>query len=733
MPHPPDPSDMPARLEALQQKIQHLEQVIDQLNRDHATLKSTDQTLDQQIQTLQGAVAPLYEEKLDSYGEGKPLFTHYRAFIVDSFEASVIDKIFSSDSFVKRIFASVGKYLLNVRGIFTILGVGFLGVVGFNALVTNMAQSVFKDRIESEYPQLVDRLERDRDTLMLLILDLSSQDRPHMDIVRSNNLGIDRLREAYLDSNPNYQDVLADFLGSSDDSGIFSSRFNQNREYKAIQRFYALNYIVQVPPIEGFQPIFYDILRDDAQGAPGIGSSRLAQIHAYNQILAVQALRQYGNQLDNLVTDILLNGNYRSQFSKDFFRGFFNDLIYAQASVEDVQLLRPLLGDPAALQADTDLASTMTMLYMVYPELCPGPTQCEDGYGWLGIAKQRYGSKQGSEENSAADDALASDSSQEETFPGLCVDQISAADYAALLTYRQNRILPSDPAELQRLGHTFTCIVQLYLADPENFAFYQGQALFAAESGLGAPALRRLSAVQQDWLEVQWAILEQDPAALAYRLYSDSYYSRIPATLSLYHGLPAANEVSSQSYSDGETGIYDQLKVRSEEAYGTWAFQRLITLIENSRFTGAAFADWKREEGITAADVAADTWIIESFFSAISSEESWDATSQQYGYFSIKRESIAALQSGESFNYYLEIMGSGYYDPSLWLQEIYPYFEGLWGQVEALYQEQTGESLSPDGAGAVTGTNTEQDALWRWIEANEERLRFEGERWVLAN
>lgn len=686
----------------LQQQVENLTETIE-------SLKHSNQTLQEKLHTLEGAVVPLYENKIASYEAGHPVFQNYRKLLVENFEGAVIERIFNSDHFVKRLFSSLRGHLLNVRGILTVLGVGTLGAFGLSTLIESTAKAVFEDRIEVEYPQLIDRLERDRNTLMLLILDLNSQDRPNMQIVRSQDLEIAKVREAYLENNPNYRELLVDFLKGEDDDSIFAGIFKNDSRYKAIQRFYALNYVLQVDPVPEFRDVFYEILQDEDIDRTQAGQGPALDVH--NQILAAQALRRYKNQFDNL-KDVLL-GKHQNQFDANFWQGFLNDLIFTPVDDTDIALLSDLLEVPVVQENQQRFASTMLVLYSLYPQLCEDDACIET---WFKAAQspQLNRPTEGDSKEGGSQPADASNAA--------CLDALTTEDYKALLAYRRDQ--RAEPSQLAGLINTLSCTLQTYLKSRQNFTFYQDASLFSpGETALGQ---QNLSSLQKDLSTLQWKLVEQGQIDENWSFGSAVYF---------YQTL--LSEVSSETngdafYSDTEDDFYMRLLSRTNDDYSSWMLQQLYRRVDSERVTQEAFANFKEEQSITEINPA-DPWILDEFFR----NAFWDEEEKRYIYVqgeAYEKFSIYRLQSGKGFRYYLQLMSTGYYPEETWLSDIYPYFKDSWAAVVAFDQQRGDESYFKDldAQAEVTGANHEQDALWKWIEAHSDQLAFKNGRWQLS-
>jgi hypothetical protein len=689
-----------------------LQKQIEQLTEAVETLKQNNQALQDKIHTLEGAVVPLYEDKITEYEQGHPIFKNYHALLVENFTNSVIEKIFESDRFVRRSFQSLRRDLLNFRGILTVLGVGTAGLVGLNTLVENTSKAVFENRIAAEYPDLIQRLERDRDTLMLLILDVSSQDRPNMQLLRSQGLDIGQVRESYLESNPNYREILADFLRGEENSTLFAGLLQKDNQNKAIQRYYALNYILQVPPAEDFKSALYDLLKDEEINPEQ--SSQTLSLDVYNQVLAAQALRRYQNQFDNLVNDVLLNKQYENLFRVHFWSGLINDLILTQIETTDLPRVKALLQIPVIQENQSRFASMMLVLYAVYPQLCEGDEgeSCE-AEAWLQQAKTLQSPRTEGDDNKAEITTA--------TEADTCSKTLTADAYQALLAYRRDRTLPDDPAQIPALVDTLNCVLKLYIQNRQNFEFYQGSSLFLED--VTASKQNGISTLQRDlsalvWQEIAQGQLRQEWSAGSFiNFYQDILYQ-------------SASETNSDLlYSGTEADLYSQLLNQSNYVYANWVLKELYERIENEPVTRSAFSNWLEEQGITEIDPT-DSWIMISFLGAIASGDVWDSDSKRYVYVSLIQRSFNALQKGRGFDDYLSIMSSSYYSPEDWLSEVYPYFKDVWDDVLAYDKENYSASLGDRTAQTpVTGTNEEQDALWRWVDANKEQLEFKDGQW----
>ncbi|MEM9908092.1 MAG: hypothetical protein AAF921_24020 [Cyanobacteria bacterium P01_D01_bin.44] len=698
------PPNSPARdSSGLQQQVERLTETIESLKHDN-------QDLQKKLHTLEGAVVPLYDNKIASYEAGHPVFQNYRKLLVENFQGDVVEQIFSSDHFVKRLFSSLRGHLLNVRGILTVLGVGTLGAFGLSTLIESTAKAVFEDRIEVEYPQLIDRLERDRNTLMLLILDLNSQDRPNMQIVRSQDLEIAKVREAYLENNPSYRELLVDFLKGEEDDSLFAGIFKDDSRYKSIQRFYALNYVLQVDPEPEFREVFYEILKDEDIERVQVGQGPAIDVH--NQILAAQALRRYNNQFDNLVNDVLLNPTYQNQFDANFWQGFLNDLIFTKLDDTDIALLPALIESPVIQENRPRFASTMLVLYGLYPQLCDGEDCIQT---WL-TAAQTPPSQRQPEGVSKGDAATEPDNMT-------CLDELEADDFQALWRYRHDQRLPAEASQLSGLIQTLSCTLQAYLTNRQNFTFYQGASLFSEpDTELGQ---RSFTALQQDLSALHWKQIEQGQLDQDLSLGSAVYFYQTAIS-------KASSETNNDSiYAGTEDDFYLRLLSHTDHDYSSWMLEQFYGNAQSERVTQTAFADWQEAQGIAEID-SSDPWALDDFLQ----NAVWDEDKKGYFYLhGDEYENLAFeyIKTGKSLEPILRLMRKVYVEEETWLTEIYPYFKDSWAEVIA-YDEQQGSVYfsEVDPQAEVTGANHEQDALWKWIEAYPDQLEFKDGRWQLS-
>ncbi|MEM8808461.1 MAG: hypothetical protein AAGF01_20785 [Cyanobacteria bacterium P01_G01_bin.38] len=686
----------------LQQQVERLTETIESLKHDN-------QDLQKKLHTLEGAVVPLYENKIASYEAGHPVFQNYRKLLVENFEEDVVERIFNSDHFVKRLFSSLRGHLLNVRGILTVLGVGTLGAFGLSTLIESTAKAVFEDRIEVEYPQLIDRLERDRNTLMLLILDLNSQDRPNMQIVRSQDLEIAKVREAYLENNPNYRELLVDFLKGEEDDSLFAGIFKDDSRYKSIQRFYALNYVLQVDPEPEFREVFYEILKDEDIDRTPTGQAPPIDVH--NQILAAQALRRYNNQFDNLLNDVLLNPTYQNQFDANFWQGFLNDLIFTELDDTDIALISTLLESPVLQENRPRFASTMLVLHSLYPELCEGDDCLQT---WLKAAQTPPSQRQ-SEAASKGGAAAEPDNTT-------CLDGLEPDDFQTLLRYRREQRLPAEASQISSLIETLDCTLQTYLTNRQNFTFYQGASLFLEnETERGQ---RSFTSLQQDLSTLHWKLIERGQIDQDLSLGSVVYFYQTAIS-------KASSETNNDSiYAGTEDDFYLRLLSHTDHDYSSWMLEQFYGGAQSERVTQTAFADWQEAQGITQID-ASDPWALDDFFQ----NAVWDEDKKRYLYFhgdEYENLALERIKTGKSLEPILRLMSKVYVEEETWLAEIYPYFKDSWAEVIA-YDEQQGRVYfsEVDPQAEVTGANHEQDALWKWIEAYPEQLAFKDGRWQL--
>lgn len=698
------PPNSPARdSSGLQQQVERLTETIESLKHDN-------QDLQKKLHTLEGAVVSLYDNKIASYEAGHPVFQNYRKLLVENFQGDVVEQIFSSDHFVKRLFSSLRGHLLNIRGILTVLGVGTLGAFGLSTLIESTAKAVFEDRIEVEYPQLIDRLERDRNTLMLLILDLNSQDRPNMQIVRSQDLEIAKVREAYLENNPSYRELLVDFLKGEEDDSLFAGIFKDDSRYKSIQRFYALNYVLQVDPEPEFREVFYEILKDEDIERAQVGQDPAIDVH--NQILAAQALRRYNNQFDNLVNDVLLNPTYQTQFDANFWQGFLNDLIFTELDDTDIALLPALIESPVIQENRPRFASTMLVLYSLYPQLCDGEDCLQT---WL-IAAQTPPSQRQPEGESKGDAATEPDNTT-------CLDGLEVDDFQALLRYRREQRLPAEASQISGLIQTLGCALQAYLTNRENFTFYQGASLFLEpDTGVGQ---RSFTALQQDLSTLHWKQIERGQIDQDLSLGSAVYFYQTAIS-------NASSETNSDSiYAGTEDDFYLRLLSHTDHDYASWMLEQFYGSAQRERVTQTAFANWQEAQGITVID-SSDPWALDDFFQ----NAVWDEDKKSYFYLhgdEYENLALEHIKTGKGLAPIVQLMRKVYTAEETWLTEIYPYFKDSWAAVIA-YDEQQGNGYfsGVDPQAEITGANHEQDALWKWIEAHSDQVAFKEGRWQLS-
>lgn len=166
--------------------------------------------------------------------------------------------------------------------------------------------------------------------------------------------------------------------------------------------------------------------------------------------------------------------------------------------------------------------------------------------------------------------------------------------------------------------------------------------------------------------------------------------------------------------------FYSPLLEKTQYAYESWVVQEIHRRISQEPSTQAAFDQWLTQQGYTT-DNTKDLWSIDSFLQSVI----WSSTANRY--LTIPEYSAAELAQGREMDQYLNIMQTGYYPTDLWMNQIYPLFKDYWSQV-VTYDQQQSPTLD---ATPVSGTNAEQDALWRWIDARNEDLVFQDGRWQL--
>lgn len=699
--------DLPQEITALTDRLEALQQ--------------QNQALMHRIESLEGAINAAFEDQISNLeaGKGGEVFQQYHTFLVNSFTGSVIDQLFSSDHFVRRLLKSLRDYLLNVRGIVTILGLGALGAFGLNTIIESTAKAVFQDRIAAEYPQLLERLERDRETIMLLTLDISAQEQRSRTNLETADLSINPVRAAYLNNNPEYRKILVEFLEGKDDSSLLANTWQQDTHNKSIRRSYALNYILQVTADPIFKDALFTVLQDE-DIEPDHNTSRL-NLDTYNQMLAVRALRRYQNQMDNLSSDVLLNSHYENLFGTTFWRGFLNELITTPIEPADLSVIKKLVAAPQLADHADALASSMLVLYTLYPDLCEDNCQAQVA-PWINAIldaqkRQREGGDPGkSSSTPSPDPELDSNLKPEQPEqPSICTRDLSQANLQQLLNYRRDQQLPSSASDLTTLVGTFNCILTTYHQDWQNFAFYQDPTLFY---GNDAPEpLPGLTQLLRDYLALYWDVINRGQLAF---LLADPDLN-LDGTLNLYAHL----QYNAQQQDTAD--FYGPLLEKTQYTYEAWVVPELHRRIKRGPSTQTAFIQWLDQQGYTADDPP-DAWLLDSFLNSLT----WSPGANRY--LSTFEYSATELAQGRAMDQYLSIMERGYYPTQIWMNQIYPLFKDNWNQVVAFDQQQDSPELQPNALQIpVSGTEGEQNALWHWInqQISTEKLVFQDNRWQL--
>lgn len=737
IPPPPDSSN----LQDPSQEPESLTQLVEKLKQDNQDLDRQLKDIKKRTESLEGAAHLAFNNKLLQLesGKGGEIFQTYRSLLIDNFTHSVSAQVLASKDLAPSLFKSLKAYVTNFTGIIAITGI-LAGVgIGANVWFQNTAKSVFEAQIAKEYPELLERLERDRETLMLLTLDISSQDQQNLAYLgETGSLSIDPVRAAYLDNNPEYKSILVDFLENNDETTLLTKNLGIDGQNKDIRRSYALNYLLQVPADPSFKDPLYIVLKDEDVDQDTTNST--SKLDIYNQILAVRALRRYPNQLKKLADDVLLSQDYSNLFSDKFWHSFLNDLIFTPVYPDELPVLKQLIDSDKIknLKEGDDskrlLASTILVLYTLYPQLCEGDECVTELTPWINTTNemnkpQKDTSSPGKErtdDNPPNEDGENSSQAEE-----VC-SKLTSDTMKSFLEYQTNSARSISKQERIVFMTYLECILRNYYREQENFSLYQDITLFHSDS---IPAgLSILSELTQDYVDLYWdgvKVGQFDSSTSGSELGTVAFEPNLNSISNFYYNLQPTtqNQDTNTSYITQNQDIdtfYTSLLQKTQDTYNAWVVKEIHGRIQEESATKTAFEAWLKIQEITV-DQIQDVYSIESFLSSIV----WSPTLNRYLLFS--EYSAAELAQGREMDSYLSIMAKEYYPHELWFKQIYPEFQNYWSEVVA-YDQANSQYLSGVKAPAQvpeTDNESQQNALWKWIQANEERLEFRDGRWQL--
>ena len=729
----PDQADTDAQL---------LQQEIDRLRQDN-------ESLSKRLESIEGAVVAAFEQKITDLGAGesKKVFENYHSVLVNNYTDAVIKKLFDSGDFVSQMLQAVWQNLRNWRGVVSLIGISGLGAIGVLTLINQMnnyvlskADQVFEKQIDAKAPEMLERLERDRETIMLLTLDISAQDQVHLPTRGLSDLGIDPVREAYLENNSDYEKILVDFLKGDSNSPLQAKIVRANSRNKAILRYYALNYILQVNPDNDFKEALLAVLKDenielnDAEAGADSETSFINRLDVRNQILAIRALRRYKNQMNRLAKEVLLNGDYDYLYKNStFWQGLLNEFIFTSLEEPfDADIVQEFLTS-AWFEDENhrgEIASTMLMMFTLYPDLCgESDEDCTRQISPL-IANVQTMLQQrditgpdksaGLAEDAATD--MDGEIAEQINDPFSCPQYLTPETMTELLSYRRGLTTPASGAALTDMLGVFDCLLGLYHRDWRNFSFYQDPVLFYGDSA--STPRTGLAVLFNDYMSLYWQGVERGYLGGT----EDATSLSLDQALSFYSRLQEVEQPQEASV------FYSKLLSDSATAYESWIAEDLYRRVSSSKITQQAFSQWLRYQGYSAEaiqDVAAID--IRGFVDSIV----WSSHRQRYlssVEYSVSAEELAA---GRGIDLFLLIMASGYYPEDIWVAEIFPLFDAYWDAVVDYDRNHSNYLWFEEGQAPppVSGTSAEQDALWQWIndQHGQGRLVFapEHQQWQL--
>jgi hypothetical protein len=718
------------------------------LQQELASLQQQNASLTQRLESLEGAAIAAFENKITDLdaGQGNQIFANYHSVLVNNFTDSVIKKLFDSGDFGSQMMQTLWQNLRNWRGVISLIGISGLGAIGVLTLINQMnnyvlskADQVFEKQIDAKAPAMLERLERDRETIMLLTLDISAQDQVNQPILGVADLGIDPVREAYLENNVDYEKILVDFLRGDSNSPLQTKIVRANSRNKAILRYYALNYILQVNPDNDFKEALLAVLKDenielkDEDAGTDSATGFINRLDARNQILAIRALRRYKNQMNRLAKEVLLHDDYEYLYKNStFWRGFLNELIFTPLEKPfDGDVIQTLLASDWLKDGENrrEIASPMLMLFTLYPDLCGD--DCREQIDPL-VATIQDSLQQQDDGNPIKAGGVAGDfmtntggitsAPVDDSFN--CPRYLTAANMADLLSYRQGRTTPVNLETLTEVLGAFDCVLGLYHQNWRNFAFYQDPVLFYGDTN--AAAQPGISALLHDYVNLHWEGVERGYL----RVTEEAPQLSWDNALSFYYRVQNATPPQDAS------AFYGKLLSDSGAAYEAWIAENLYLRASRSTVIQQAFTQWLSAQGYTPETIQdAGLVDIDGFVNSIT----WSPTKQRYLSSVEHAASADELVEGRGLELFLATMSTGYYPEEIWLNQIFPLFAGYWDQVVVYDRNNNGYLPLGDSAppAPVAGTDNEQDALWQWISHQhaEGELIFDAEaqRWKLGS
>ncbi len=715
------------------------------LQQEIEDLKHQNEALMKRMESLEGAVVANLEHEISSLdaGERNKIFQNYQAILVNNFTDSVIQKLFDSSDFVGQMLQATWQKFRTWRGVVSLLGISGLGAIGILALVNQMnhyiltkADEVFEKQIDAKAPAMLERLERDRETIMLLTLDISAQDQVNLPILGVSDMGIDPVREAYLDNNADYEKILIDFLKGDSNSPLQNKIIRADSRNKAILRYYALNYILQVNPDNDLKEALLAVLKDenielkvDDTGSDSI-SIFINRLDVRNQILAIRALRRHKNQMNRLANEVLINTEFDYLYDNStFWRGFLNELIFMPLEEPfDTGIVKNLLASSWLKEDENrgEIASTILLLFTLYPDLCED--NCKEKLEPL-IEQVKASLRQGEESSPGKTPGISEGNTFDELEPNAeiiddsfnCSRYLTVDNLEFLLSYRLETSEPANSQGLSELLGTFDCVLVLYHQDWQNFAFFQEPVLFYG--GQDSAIKPGISNLLTEYVNLYWQAVER-----GYLGSNDDYYRS-----SLNNAINFYSRVGETPHNQDATPFYRKLLTDSDTAYQAWIAEELYTRATNSQITSPVLNEWLSYNGYNPEDIRADAAIyIEDFVNSIA----WSATEQRYISSSDHDAIVNVLAQGSGINLYLTTMSTGYFPEDIWLSQIFPMFEAYWDDVVD-YDQSSGNYYLSHEEGIdrpeISGISGEQDALWQWIklnyEADELIFNAEDQKW----
>ncbi len=695
--------------------VHHLQQEIE-------ALRHKNKNLINRLEALEGAAVAAFEDKVThlEQGDGAEVMKQYHDFLERKFTKSVITELFESNTFAENIGQYLKRYFLTIRGIFTILGIGVLSTFGLNTIIERTAESEFQDRIEAEYPELVERLERDRETIMLLTLDISAQDQNDFSIPGSSVLDIDPIREAYLENNSDYEKIIVEFLKAENESPLQEKILRKDGQNKAILRHYALKYILRVDSNRAINKGLWSVLRDTNIPQPwnmtSLDSSgeSIDKIDAHNQILAIRALRRDRNFLPRLAKNILMDDDYNYLYRNNiFWRGFFNELLFIPLKRNsDIDSIQQSLESPwiGAEENRKPLANTLLLLFTLYPKLCGG-TCASQLSPLIETLNPKYA-------NGYSESVAQSTAQQVQPAIDECDKYLNKPNVELLLKYRTEETSLTTIDEFSKASRALHCILVEYYEESSNFSFYQ-EPLFHSEYESGVSFLHK-TYIDLTW---EWFINSdyREPLKEGDQASSDNFFpepyrdesgsSPLNRLIEAMYFYPRSTYQQTQPQGSFDPYAYgiapnNPQAIYEQTIYETWVVAEISKRIREDERTEQAFT-----QIVEGSEQPMDIWSLQNFLENLRWNQAIEQYQNKYEY------SASRLVEGEGIEDYLNVMSSGYYPRAFWAEKIYPLFEERWTGVIAWDRQQNTNYFDGNEgpASKPTGLEAEQDALWQWV------------------